>query len=341
MRLGSLQFDHPLFLAPMSGITDYPFRQLAREMGCGLVFTEMVSAEGFIRKGEAFLKIKKDEHPVSVQLFGSNPEILAEAAGMAEAMGADAIDLNMGCPAKQVVMTGAGADLMRFPEKVKGILVKVRKKVKKPVTIKIRSGWDGKHINAVEISEIAEDCGVDAIAIHPRTKDQGFHGRADWNLIGRIKKAIHIPVIGNGDVITPSIAKKMFEETGCDGVMIGRGALGNPWIFRFKSSMSLGKPEFSPSLEEKKDMIHHHFSLTQTHYGEKGAVKKIHKHVYWYTKGFPSCAFFHSKLSGLKEKEALFEAIHSYFEFVQGRNPCQKFESTENRSATGQGEKVF
>ena len=342
MRLGSLQFDHPLFLAPMSGITDYPFRQLAREMGCGLVFTEMVSAEGLIRKGEAFLKIKKDEHPVSAQLFGSDPEVLAEAAGMAESMGAAVVDINMGCPAKQVVITGAGADLMRFPEKVKGILVKVRKKVKKPVTIKIRSGWDGKHINAVEISKIAEDCGVDAIAIHPRTKDQGFHGRADWNLIGRIKKAIHIPVIGNGDVTTPSHAKKMFEETGCDGVMIGRGALGNPWIFRFKYSMSLEEePAIPPSLEERRNMIQHHFSLTQDHYGEKGAVKKIHKHVYWYTKGFPSCAFFHSKLSGLKEKEALFEAIHSYFDFVQGRNPCQSLESTESRSVTGQGERVL
>lgn len=207
MRLGNLSLNSNLVLAPMSGITDYPFRQLAREMGCGLVFTEMVSAEGLIRRGEAFLKIKKDEHPVSVQLFGSDPEVLAEAAGIAEAMGADAIDLNMGCPAKQVVMTGAGVDLMRFPEKVKGILIKVRKKVKKPVTIKIRSGWDEKHINAVEISKVAEDCGAEAISIHPRTRDQGFRGRADWNLIGEVKKVVRIPVVGNGDVITPSIAK--------------------------------------------------------------------------------------------------------------------------------------
>jgi tRNA-dihydrouridine synthase B len=342
MRLGNLSLNSNLVLAPMSGITDYPFRQLAREMGCGLVFTEMVSAEGLIRRGEAFLKIKKDEHPVSVQLFGSDPEVLAEAAGIAEAMGADAIDLNMGCPAKQVVMTGAGVDLMRFPEKVKSILIKVRKKVKKPVTIKIRSGWDEKHINAVEISKVAEDCGAEAISIHPRTRDQGFRGRADWNLIGEVKKAVRIPVVGNGDVITPSIAKKMFEETGCDGVMIGRGALGNPWIFGFKNSMPLeGEPAIPPSLEERKNMIHHHFLLTQAHYGEKGAVKNIRKHVYWYTKGLPCCAFFHSKLSGLREKEALFEAIHSYFDFVQGRNPCQSLESTEGRSVTGQGEKAF
>jgi tRNA-dihydrouridine synthase B len=342
MRLGNLQFDHPLVLAPMSGVTDYPFRQLAREMGCGLAFTEMVSAEGLIRKGEAFLKIKEGEHPVSVQLFGSEPEVLGQAAGMAEAMGADVIDINMGCPARQIVMTGAGADLMRFPEKVKGILIKVRKKVKNPLTIKIRSGWDGKHINAVEISKIAEDCGVDAISLHPRTKEQGFRGRADWDLIGEVKKTVRIPVFGNGDVNTLSMAKKMFEETACDGVMIGRGALGNPWIFRFKNSMPPEeKPEIFPSLEDRKNMIHYHFSLTQTHYGEKGAVKKIRKHVYWYTKGLSCCAFFHSKLSGLKEKEALFEAIHSYFDFVQGRNPCQSLESAESRSVTGQGEKAF
>jgi nifR3 family TIM-barrel protein len=342
MKLGSLQLSGNLVLAPMSGITDYTFRQLVREMGCSLVFTEMVSAEGLIRKGEAFLKIKKNEYPVSVQLFGSDPEVLAEAAGMAEAMDADAIDINMGCPAKQVVEAGAGVDLMRFPEKVKGILVEVRKKVKCPLTIKIRSGWDKEHINAIEISKIAGDCGVDAICIHPRTKFQGFCGRADWSLIGEVKRYIRITIIGNGDVTTPFLIKKMLEETGCDGVMIGRGALGNPWIFRFKNSMHLeGEPVTLPSLEERESMIHYHFLLTQAHYGEKGAVKEIRKHVYWYTKGLPCCASFHSKLSGLKEKEALLEAIVSYFDFIKRRGECQLFESTESRSVTGQGEKVF
>jgi tRNA-dihydrouridine synthase B len=335
MRLGNLQLDHPLFLAPMSGITDYPFRQLAREMGCGLVFTEMVSAEGLIRKGEAFLKIKKDEHPVSVQLFGSNPEVIAEAAQMAEAMGADAIDINMGCPAKQLVEAGAGVDLMRFPEKVKEILTMVRREVKGPLTIKIRSGWDSKHINAVEISKIAEDCGIDAISIHPRTKDQGFRGRADWKLIGEVKKAVRIPVVGNGDVTQPSLAKEMLEETGCDGVMIGRGALGNPWIFGFKNSGRWKEKPATPPLGEKQRMIHYHFLLVQAHWGEKGAVKTFRKHIYWYTKGLPGCSSFHSKLSGLREKEALFEAIHSYFDFVQKGNQCQSFGSVKNRSVTG------
>jgi nifR3 family TIM-barrel protein len=342
MRLGNLSLKSNLVLAPLSGISDYPFRQIAKEHGCSLVVTEMVSAEGLLRKGKSFLKIGEDEHPVSVQLFGSNAEVLGEAAQMAESMGADMIDINMGCPAKQVVEAGAGVDLMRFPEKVEKILTTVRREVKCPLSIKIRSGWDGEHINAVEISKIAEDHGADAIFIHPRTKVQGFHGRADWSLIREVKNAIHVPVIGNGDVTTQFLAKRMLEETGCDGVMIGRGALGNPWIFGFKNSVFPEKEMAIPSsLEERKSMIHHHFLLTQAHYGEKGAVRKIRKHVYWYTKGLPCCAFFHSKLTSLKEKEALFEAIHSYFDFVQRRNECQSFMSMENRSVTGQGEKVF
>src|SRR4030042_2045666 len=182
MRLGNLQFEHPIFLAPMSGISDYPFRRIAKEHGCSLVFTELISAEGLLRKGKSFLRIGEDEHPVSVQRFGSNPEVLAEAAQMAESMGADAIDINMGCPAKQIVGPGAGADLMRFPGKVKEILTTVRRAVRSPLTVKIRSGWDGDHINAAEISNIAEDCGVDAISIHPRTRFQGYGGWGDWGV---------------------------------------------------------------------------------------------------------------------------------------------------------------
>ncbi len=342
MRLGHLQFDHPLMLAPLSGISDYPFRRIAKENGCSLVVTEMVSAEGLLRKGESFLKIGKDENPLSVQLFGSNPEILADAAQRVESMGADAIDINMGCPAKEVIEAGAGVDLMRSPERVKGILKKVRKKVRCPLTIKIRSGWDRENINAVEIATLAEDCGVDAISIHPRTKAQGFHGQADWNLIKEVKLAVHIPVIGNGDVTTPCLARRMFEETGCDGVMIGRGALGNPWIFRLKNFLK-GEERviLPPSLEERRDMIHYHFSLTQDHYGEKGAVRMIRKNVYWYTKGLPYCASFHSRLSSLKEREALFEAIRSYFDFIKRREKCHLFKSMESRSATGGGEKTF
>jgi nifR3 family TIM-barrel protein len=291
MKFGSLRLSGNLVLAPMSGISDYPFRRIAKEHGCSLVFTEMVSAEGLLRKGKSFLKIGENEHPASVQLFGSKPGILAEAAQMAESLGADGIDINMGCPAKQVVEAGAGVNLMRFPEKVKEILTKVRKEVKSPLTIKIRSGWDGEHINAVEISRIAEDCGVNAISIHPRTKVQGFRGRADWDLIRELKRATRLPVIGNGDVTNSFLAETMIEETGCDGVMIGRGALGNPWIFSLKNSRSREEGPAPVSLEERQKMIHYHFMLVQAYYGEKWAVKKFQKHVYWYTKGLLVASF--------------------------------------------------
>jgi tRNA-dihydrouridine synthase B len=340
MKLGNLQLSSHLVLAPMSGITDYCFRRLVQGMGCGLVFTEMLSAEGLLRKGESFLKIEEDEHPVSVQLFGEDPEILAEAAQMAEGMGADAIDINMGCPAKQVVKTGAGADLMRFPDRVRKILIEVRKEVKVLLTIKIRSGWDNEHINAIEISKIAEDCGVDVITLHPRTRAQGFRGRADWNLIGKVKKMVHIPVIGNGDVTTPFLAKRMLEETVCDGVMIGRGALGNPWIFRHDRIFLGSLQEKSPSLEERLRVIERHFSLLQAYYGDKKATIKIQKHLYWYTRGFPGCASFHAKLLGLKEKNILFDAIYSYFDSVQGRSECQSLALAKSRSVTGLGEEA-
>lgn len=316
MKLGTLRLNNNLVLAPMAGITDYPFRQLAREMGCGLTFTEMISAEGLLRKGEAFLKMVEGEHPVSVQLFGSKPEVLAEAAAKAEAMGADAIDLNMGCPAKKVVKTGAGVDLMRFPEKVEGILIAMRKRVTCPLTVKIRSGWDEKQINAVEISKLAEDCGLDAITVHPRTRAQGFRGRADWSVIALVKRAVRIPVIGNGDVNTPSLIKRMIEETGCDGVMIGRGALGNPWVFSLKPSGPLEKGP-AISLEERKRMIGHHISLIQNYYEEGSLTPQIRKHLYWYTKGLPNCATFHMKIQRVRESEELFKTLTFFFEEIE------------------------
>ena len=316
MRLGKHNLVHPLFtaplfMAPMSGISDLPFRQLVMEKGCSLAFTEMVSAEGFLRKDELFLRVGKEEHPLGVQLFGAEPEVLARAAEKVEAMDADVIDINMGCPAKKVIGTGAGVDLMRFPEKVEKILVQVRRAIKVPLTIKIRAGWDKERINAIEIAKMAQHCGVDAITIHPRTKIQGFAGRADWSVIGALKKAVKIPVIGNGDVTTPALAQQMLEETGCDGVMIGRGALGNPWIFSHNESL------FPPSLDERQKVIQRHFSLIQDYYGEKGAVREMRKHVVWYTRGLPFSASIRSKLTHLKEKEALFETLASYFDLIR------------------------
>ena len=334
MKLGSLQLSGNLVLAPMSGVTDYPFRRLAKEFGCCLVFTEMVSAEGLLRKGKSFLRIGEDEHPLSVQLFGSTPKVIAEAAQMAEGMGVDAIDINMGCPAKQVVKTGAGADLMRFPEKVKGILIEVRRRVKCPLTIKIRSGWDGQHINAVEISRIAEGSGIDAIFIHSRTRDQGFSGCADWDLIAKVKKAVRIPVVGNGDVATPSLARKMLEETGCDGVMIGRGAFGNPWIFDPKNfGPPATKSMIQPSLEERQRVIKYHFSLLQRYYGEKGAMREIRKHAARYTKGLPSSVFFRSTMHHLEESEEFFETLRFYFESIKDI-PAQDYSYSQESPPT-------
>jgi tRNA-dihydrouridine synthase B len=302
----------------MAGITDYPFRRLARQMGCGMVFTEMVSADGLLRKGEAFLKLEKEEHPVSVQLFGANPETLAEAAERVEAAGADAVDLNMGCPAKKVIRTGAGAGLMREPEKAKRILTGMRKRLTIPFTVKIRSGWDEKQVNAIEIARIAEDCGVDAISVHPRTREQGFQGLSDWKVIREVKKEVGVPVIGNGDVTHPALVKKMKDETGCDGVMIGRGALGNPWIFREQSSVPPGEG-YPISLQVRRRTIDDHFLLVLDYYEKMRATREIRKHIYWYTKGLPCCASFHAMFTGLNEEETLFGALDSYFASIEGR----------------------
>lgn len=318
MKLGHFELNCALVLAPMSGITDYPFRQLTREFGCGWVVTEMISAEGLVRKKESFLKIMEDEHPISVQLFGGNPEALSEAAGLAEGMGADAIDINLGCPAPRATEVGAGVALMRFPEKVKRILTGVRRSAKCPLTIKIRSGWDKDHLNAAEISRIAEDCGADAISVHPRTGTQGFHGRADWSVIREVKQKVKIPVIGNGDVVTSSLAEKMADETGCDGVMIGRGALGNPWIFSKKESSNR-----LPSIKEREKVVERHFSLLQNLYGQERALSEIRKHLAWYTKGLPSSASFRLKLSEMKEREHLFEGLRCYFDYIENRCSCQ------------------
>ena len=242
-------------LAPLAGISNLPFRLIARAQGCALAYTEMISSNGLVRKTEKtyeYLKTSAEDRPLGVQIFGADPEIMAEAARIVADSGVDLIDINMGCPVKKVIKAGAGVILMKDPDLVARMIEAVKKAVKIPVTVKIRSGWNRSSINAVEIAQIAEDCGADAITVHPRTADQGYSGHADWKIIANVKKAVKIPVIGNGDIRQPQDAVRMLAETACDAVMVGRGALGNPWIFKGISQALNGQAiDYLPTLKSK------------------------------------------------------------------------------------------
>ena len=273
------------FLAPLAGISNLPFRLIARSLGCALAYTEMISANGLIRKTAKtfeYLKTCADDHLLGAQVFGADPEIVAQASRIIADNGADLIDINMGCPVKKVIKTGSGAILMKDPDLVARIVTSVKKAVQIPVTVKIRSGWRGGSINAVEIARIAEDSGADAITIHGRTADQGYSGKADWKIIAEVKKAVKIPVIGNGDIWHPQDAVKMLRETSCDAVMVGRGALGNPWIFKGIIQACSGQMEnYLPSLDQRQKMIKNHWEMEAQFLGSKLADKRFRKHLLW------------------------------------------------------------
>jgi nifR3 family TIM-barrel protein len=306
------------FLAPLAGISNLPFRLIARSLGCALAYTEMISANGLVRKTAKtfeYLKTGADYHPLGVQVFGADPEIVAQASSIIADSGADLIDINMGCPVKKVVKTGSGAILMKDPELVSRIVTSVKKAVQIPVTVKIRSGWTCGLINAVEIARIAEDCGADAVTVHARTADQGYSGLADWKIIAEVKKAVKIPVIGNGDIRQPHDAVRMLTETSCDAVMVGRGALGNPWIFKGIVQACSGQlVNYLPDLEQRLEMIQNHWKMESQFFGEKVAIKSFHKHILWYTKGLDNSGRFRELAGKLKDKESILYELNDYFQ---------------------------
>lgn len=310
MKIGNISIDNNLVLAPMAGVTDYPFRKICREMGCGLLYTEMVSAKAILYKNkntEPLLETDESEHPIAVQIFGSEPDIMGDMARkLEEERSFDIIDVNMGCPVPKIVNNHEGSALMKEPERVAAILKNIVSKVTKPVTIKIRKGFDDEHVNAVEIAKIAEDCGVSAVAVHGRTREQYYSGKADYKIIAEVKKSIGIPVIGNGDISGVEDAKRMYEETGCDGFMIGRAARGNPWIFREISSyMKTGKACERPDMEQVKEMILRHAEMLIECKGEYTGIREMRKHVAWYTAGMPHSSILRNKVNQLESYEEL------------------------------------
>lgn len=313
LKIGNVELDSPVALAPMAGVTDLPFRILCREQGCGLMCTEMVSAKALLYKNrntKPLLETKPEERPVAVQLFGSDPEIMSEMALMLEEVPYDIIDVNMGCPVPKIVNNGEGSALMKNPKLAGEILSAMTRKLKKPVTVKFRKGFNDESVNAVEFAKMAEQSGAAAVAVHGRTREQFYSGKADWDIIRQVKEAVRIPVIGNGDIFTPQDAGRMMEETGCDGVMVARGAKGNPWIFsRIDHYLKTGEVLPKQGPEEVKQMILRHAELLVAFKGEYTAMREMRKHVSWYTAGYPHSAALRNEINLVETMEELAELV--------------------------------
>lgn len=316
MKIGSVEIKNPIALAPMAGVTDLPFRLLCKEMGCGLLYTEMISAKGLLYENEKthfLLEIDPRERPIGVQLFGSDPNILAHMAQKVEEYPIDFIDLNMGCPAPKITKNKEGSALMLDPPLVEKIVSTITKQIRKPLTVKIRKGFDQEHINAVEIAKIVENSGASAITIHGRTRDQFYSGKADWDVIRQVKEAVSIPVIGNGDIQTPEDGEKMMEETGCDGIMIGRAAQGNPWIFeRTLHYLQTGELLPMPTVEEKITTALIHAKNLIRFKGDYIGIREMRKHVTWYTKGLSHTAELRQSINHVHSYEELEKILMEY-----------------------------
>lgn len=315
-QIQSLRLSSPIILAPMAGITNLPYRRIMKEFGAGLVFSEMISANGMIRDGRKTIQLlesHRDEEPLGIQLFGEDPQVLAHAAEMVAEYGA-LIDINMGCPVKKVVRNGGGSALLQQPQRIKAICRAVRKAYSGPLTIKIRSGWDETSINYLEIGAIAQGEGINAITLHPRTRSQGFSGHSDWEHIARLKQMIDIPVFGSGDIFTPQDAQVMLSETSCDGVMIGRGGYGNPWLLQQIAQLLGGEDITSPDQAERCRVALKHLEMHRRQFGDHKAALEMRKHLCWYARGQNGAGHYRATLQKVSEIEELKQLTKTFFE---------------------------
>lgn len=321
MKIGNLEFHNNVFLAPMAGVTDISFRGLCKEMGCDLVYTEMISAKGLYygsKNTKQLLQVSEEEKPIAVQIFGNDPKVMAKACEIFnENNDICVIDINMGCPVPKIVKNGEGSALMKSPKLAAEIVKEMKKVSQKPVTVKFRKGFDENNINAVDFAKEMEQAGADVVTVHGRTRAQMYEGKADWNIIKEVKEAVRIPVIGNGDVFSAQDAIQLNKLTNCDGIMVARGSMGNPWIFKQITQALKGEEVIYPSDEEKIEMSIRHLKLAIHYHGEAKAVREMRKHIAWYIKGIRNCTDIKNKINAEKDSKNVMNILLEYKNIVR------------------------